>query len=140
VHHSPAVGRGSTSRWRTWPCRQLKAPDDEQFVPGQRPDAITLELWWIRLVAITYEAATTMLRTALSTIIRESNDYTFVLMNTSGQGIAEFHGGIPAFAALMRVLTRPLRDGSPAASLREVTLTSPTIPGSCPVTCPTSRW
>ncbi len=41
-------------------------------------DAITLEVWWSRLVAIADEAATTLLRTAFSTIIRESNDYTVV--------------------------------------------------------------
>jgi N-methylhydantoinase A len=46
-------------------------------------DVTTLEVWWSRLVAITDEAATTLLRTAFSTIIRESNDYTVVLMNTS---------------------------------------------------------
>jgi N-methylhydantoinase B len=62
-------------------------------------DPITLEVWWSRLVAIADEAATTLLRTAFSTIIRESNDYTVVLMNTSGQTIAECHAGIPVFAA-----------------------------------------
>jgi hypothetical protein len=35
-------------------------------------DAITLEVWWSRLVVIAGEAATTLLRTAFSTIIRES--------------------------------------------------------------------
>jgi N-methylhydantoinase B len=38
-------------------------------------DGITLEVWWSRLIAIADEAATTLLRTAFSTIIRESNDY-----------------------------------------------------------------
>ena len=50
-------------------------------------DPITLEVWWSPLAAD--EAATTLLRTAFSTIIRESNDYTVVLMDTSGQTIAE---------------------------------------------------
>jgi hypothetical protein len=36
-------------------------------------DAIALEVWWSRLVAIADEAATTLPRTAFSTIIRESN-------------------------------------------------------------------
>jgi N-methylhydantoinase B len=59
-------------------------------------DAITLEVWWSRLAAIADEAATTLLRTALSMIIREPNDYTIVLMNTSGQTIAECRAGIRA--------------------------------------------
>jgi N-methylhydantoinase B len=81
-------------------------------------DAITLEVWWSRLVAIADEAATTLLRTAFSTIIRESNDYTVVLMNTSGQTIAECRAGIPGFAALMSVLTGRLLAKFPAESWR----------------------
>jgi hypothetical protein len=36
-------------------------------------DGVRLELWWSRLTAIVDEAASAMLRTAFSTIIRESN-------------------------------------------------------------------
>jgi N-methylhydantoinase B len=82
-------------------------------------DPITLEVWWSRLAAIADEAATTLLRTAFSTIIRESNDYTVVLMNTSGQTIAECRAGIPGFAALMSVLTRHLLAKFPAPSWRD---------------------
>jgi N-methylhydantoinase B len=82
-------------------------------------DPITLEVWWSRLAAIADEAAATLLRTAFSTIIRESNDYTVVLMNTSGQTIAECRAGIPGFAALMSVLTRHLLAKFPALSWRD---------------------
>jgi hypothetical protein len=47
-------------------------------------DGVRLEVWWSRLTAIVDEAASAMLRTAFSTIIRESNDYTVVLMSSSG--------------------------------------------------------
>ncbi|MCO5970603.1 hydantoinase B/oxoprolinase family protein [Actinoallomurus soli] len=76
-------------------------------------DPIKLEVWWSRLVSVTDEAATTLLRTAFSTIIRESNDYTVVLMNRSGRTIAECRAGIPAFAALMSVLTGRLLERFP---------------------------
>jgi N-methylhydantoinase B len=98
----------TTSRWPAWSCREDRALD-----------AITLEVWWSRLVAIADEAATSLLRTAFSTIIRESNDYTVVVMNTSGQTIAECHAGIPGFAALMSVLTRQLLARFPADSWRD---------------------
>jgi len=98
----------TTSRWPAWSCREDGALD-----------AITLEVWWSRLVAIADEAATSLLRTAFSTIIRESNDYTVVVMNTSGQTIAECHAGIPGFAALMSVLTRQLLARFPADSWRD---------------------
>ncbi|MFD0319049.1 hydantoinase B/oxoprolinase family protein [Streptomyces flavalbus] len=68
-------------------------------------DPIGLEVRWDRLAAATDEAAATVLRTAFSTIIRESNDYTVVLMDRAGRTMAESRAGIPAFAALMSSLT-----------------------------------
>ncbi len=82
-------------------------------------DPIRLEVWWSRLAAIADEAATTLLRTAFSTIIRESNDYTVVLMNSGGETIAECRAGVPAFAVLMGVLTRHLLARFPAGTWRE---------------------
>lgn len=77
-------------------------------------DAVDLEVRWSRLAAITDEAATTLLRAAFSTIIRESNDYTVVLMNPDGRTIAESRAGIPAFAALIGTLTARLLEAFPA--------------------------
>lgn len=64
-------------------------------------DPITLEIYWSRLIAIADEAASTLLRTAFSTIIRESNDYVTCLMNAKGETLAECSGGVPAFAGLL---------------------------------------
>lgn len=64
-------------------------------------DPITLEIWWSRLIAVADEAATALLRTAFSTIVRESNDFATVLMNRKGKSIAECSGGIPAFAGIV---------------------------------------
>jgi N-methylhydantoinase B len=80
---------------------------------------ITLEIWWSRLVAIVDESATTLLRTAFSTIIREANDYTVVLLNAQGETIAECRAGIPAFAALMGVMTRHVLKKFPLETWRE---------------------
>jgi N-methylhydantoinase B len=77
-------------------------------------DPVDLELHWSRLAAIADEAAAVLLRTAFSTIVRESNDYTVVLMDPSGRTIAECRAGIPAFAALLSVLTGHLLDRFPA--------------------------
>jgi N-methylhydantoinase B len=82
-------------------------------------DAVDLEVRWSRLAAITDQAATTLLRAAFSTIIRESNDYTVVLMNPDGRTIAESRAGIPAFAALIGSLTGRLLQTFPAGSWRE---------------------
>jgi N-methylhydantoinase B len=80
---------------------------------------ITLEIWWSRLVAIVDESATTLLRTAFSTIIREANDYTVVLLNAQGETVAECRAGIPAFAALMGVMTRHVLEKFPLETWRE---------------------
>ena len=77
-------------------------------------DPVGLEVRWDRLAAATDEAASTMLRTAFSTIIRESNDYTVVLMDRAGRTMAESRAGTPAFAALMSSLTALVLERFPA--------------------------
>ncbi|WP_255273455.1 hydantoinase B/oxoprolinase family protein [Actinomadura madurae] len=87
--------------------------------PERRLDPVVLEIWWSRLAAFADEAATTLLRTAFSTIIRESNDYTVVIMNRAGETVAECRAGIPAFAALMTPLTQELLRRYPAEDWQE---------------------
>lgn len=77
-------------------------------------DPVGLEVRWDRLASATDEAASTMLRTAFSTIIRESNDYTVVLMDRRGRTMAESRAGIPGFAALMSSLTGLVLERFPA--------------------------
>ena len=62
--------------------------EDEGF------DPITLEIFWSRLISIADEAAAALLRTAFSTIVRESNDYATVLMDRNGDSLSENTGGI----------------------------------------------
>ncbi|MBR7825104.1 hydantoinase B/oxoprolinase family protein [Actinospica sp. MGRD01-02] len=88
-------------------------------VADQTPDAVDLEVRWSRVAAITDEAATTLLRAAFSTIIRESNDYTVVLMDPAGRTVAESRAGIPAFAALIGTLTARLLEVHPAETWHE---------------------
>jgi N-methylhydantoinase B len=71
-----------------------------------RYDPITLEVYWSRLVAVADEAASTLLRTAFSTIIRESNDYVTCLLNARGETLVECSGGVPTFAGLLGRTTR----------------------------------
>jgi N-methylhydantoinase B len=84
-----------------------------------RFDPITLEILWSRLVAVADEAATTLLRTAFSPIIRESNDFATCLMNADGETLAECSGGIPTFAGLLGRTARACLQKYPAESWRE---------------------
>jgi N-methylhydantoinase B len=86
---------------------------------SQQFDAITLEILWSRLIAVADEAATALLRTAFSPIIRESNDYATCLMNVRGETLAECSGGIPAFAGLLGRTARQFLKKFPAETWRE---------------------
>lgn len=73
-------------------------------------DPIGLEIIWRRLVAIADEAATTLVRTSFSPIVRESNDYSCVVFDADGSAIVENTLGIPSFNAVMsRTLGHMLR-------------------------------
>lgn len=77
-------------------------------------DPISLEIWWSRLIAVADEAGATLLRTAFSTAVRESNDYATVLMDRHGRSVAECSAGIPAFAGLIpRVVRHALAKYAP---------------------------
>ncbi|MBI3514978.1 MAG: hydantoinase B/oxoprolinase family protein [Proteobacteria bacterium] len=64
-------------------------------------DPVTLEILWSRLISITDESAAALLRTSFSTIVRESNDFTTVLMDAEGQSLAENTAGIPSFVGIL---------------------------------------
>lgn len=64
-------------------------------------DPITLEILWSRLISIADESAAALLRTAFSTVVRESNDFTTVLMDADCNCLAENTAGIPSFVGML---------------------------------------
>jgi len=62
-----------------------------------RVDPVSLEILWQRLTAVADEAATTLVRTSFSPIMRESNDLSCVIFDARGNAIAEDTIGIPSF-------------------------------------------
>ncbi len=73
-------------------------------------DPVTLEILWNRLINIADEAATTLVRTSFSPIVRESNDFSCVIFDAEGNAIAENTIGIPSFnMTLSRSLQHILR-------------------------------
>src|ERR1019366_7583016 len=92
----------------------IPAPDESLGAPEARRypvtatgggeieyDPISLEIIWSRLNAIADEAASILLRSSFSTIIREAHDYACVLMDAEGQSLAESSVTVPAFNATM---------------------------------------
>ena len=58
---------------------------------------IDLEIYWNRLIAITDEAGATLKRTSFSTVVRESNDFACVLLDTEARLVAQSTLSIPGF-------------------------------------------
>lgn len=81
-------------------------------------DPISLEIYWSRLISIADEAATSLVRTAFSTIVRESNDYATVIMDRNGDSVCENTGGIASFSCILPKTTKIFLDKFPLESWR----------------------
>lgn len=81
-------------------------------------DPIALEIYWNRLISIADEAATGLLRTAFSTIVRESNDFATVLMDRYGDSVSENTGGIASFSCILPKTTKVFLEKYPAGTWR----------------------
>ena len=62
---------------------------------SDRVDPLFLQVVWKRLVATMDAAAGTMRRTAVSTLVRECNDFGLVLTDARGRSVAEPGGALP---------------------------------------------
>jgi N-methylhydantoinase B len=68
-------------------------------MPADRktPDPVFLEIVWSRLTSIVDEAAAAVLRTAFSTVVRESHDLCCMLTDEQGQALVQATDSIPSF-------------------------------------------
>jgi N-methylhydantoinase B/oxoprolinase/acetone carboxylase alpha subunit len=71
-------------------------------------DAATLEILWSRLVGITDEMWTTILKTSFSTIISQALDYGVALLDVNGGLIAHASGSMPIFNNALPTICRDL--------------------------------
>jgi N-methylhydantoinase B len=60
-------------------------------------DPVSLEILWSRLIAVSEEQAAMVLRTAFSSIVRESYDFTCVLLTPEGDLLAQPYQSLPGF-------------------------------------------
>lgn len=80
-------------------------------------DAVVLEVLWRRLIALTDEAAGTLVRSSFCTIVRESNDYACVLMDSAGRSVAQSSVSVPSFLGTLPITCKHFLQRFPAASL-----------------------
>lgn len=82
-------------------------------------DPISLEILWNRLVAITDEAAVTLIRTSFSTIVRESLDFACVLLDAQGRSLAQCTVAPPSFIGTLPRTVKGLTAHFPPEALRD---------------------
>lgn len=114
-------------------------------------DPVTLEVIWNRLVSVATQQQDTLMRTAFSTIVRESQDLACGLFDTRGRMVAQSISGTPghinAMATSMRhfLSAYPLETLAPgdvlitndpwmtAGQINDITITTPIFSGDRPV-------
>lgn len=81
-------------------------------------DPITVEILWTRLISAVDEAALTLHRTSFSTVVRESHDYTCMVLDPTGRAVAQATRSVPSFIGTLPMSVRAFLERFPAASLR----------------------
>lgn len=81
-------------------------------------DPISLKILWDRLISITDEGVTTLIRTAFSTVVREAYDLSVLLLDTDGELLAQGTQSIPSFTGSAPATLGHMLARFPSATLR----------------------
>lgn len=78
---------------------------------------IDLEIYWSRLIAVVDEAGAALKRTAFSTVVRESNDFSCVLLDQDGELLAMSSISVPGFIGTASLSLRRMLEVFPVREL-----------------------
>lgn len=81
-------------------------------------DPITLGIIWSRLIGITDDMWTTVLRTAVSTIIGAAQDFGCEILDAEGNSVAHSNRSMPVFNIVMPTVTRAVLEQHPIETMR----------------------
>ena len=81
-------------------------------------DPVSLEIMWSRLLNVTEEMWTTILRTAVSTIIASANDFGCEVLDAKGRSIAHAYRSMPVFNMTMPNVTKEILKKHPVESIQ----------------------
>jgi N-methylhydantoinase B len=81
-------------------------------------DAVSLGIMWDRLVSLTDEIVSTLIRSSFSTIVYESYDLTVAVLDAETHTMAQGTFGIPAFIGSAPVTARHMLAKFPAETLK----------------------
>lgn len=82
-------------------------------------NAIDLEIYWNRLISIVDEAGAALMRTSFSTVVRESNDFSVVLLDPEGRLVAQSSWSVPGFIGTAPLSLRKMLQRIPKSELSE---------------------
>ncbi|MBV9599125.1 MAG: hydantoinase B/oxoprolinase family protein [Chloroflexi bacterium] len=80
-------------------------------------DPIALEVLWSRLLSVTNEQQAALMRTAFSTVVRESQDLACGVFDTRGNMVAQSETGTPGHINAMATCMRHFQAAYPASTL-----------------------
>ncbi|MDI3339029.1 MAG: hydantoinase B/oxoprolinase family protein [Sphaerobacter sp.] len=81
-------------------------------------DPISLEIMWSRLIGIADDMWTTVLRTAVSTIIGAAQDFGCEILDAEGHSVAHSNRSMPVFNIVMPTVTRAVIARHPIETMR----------------------
>lgn len=81
-------------------------------------DAVNLGIMWDRLITITDEALSTLVRTSFSTNVRESYDLSCMLFDAEGRSIAQGKYSVPSFTGTAPETVAHMLERFPAETLK----------------------
>ncbi|MBX6341256.1 MAG: hydantoinase B/oxoprolinase family protein, partial [Thermomicrobiaceae bacterium] len=81
-------------------------------------DPISLEIMWSRLIGIADDMWTTVLRTAVSTIIGAAQDFGCEILDATGSSLAHSNRSMPVFNMVMPTVTRAVMRRFPPERMR----------------------
>ncbi len=81
-------------------------------------DPVTTEVLWTRLISGVDEAALTLHRTSFSTVVRESHDYTCMVLDPRGRAVAQATRSVPSFIGTLPMSVQAFLARFPAETLR----------------------
>jgi len=81
-------------------------------------DAVSLAIMWDRLISVTDEIVSTLVRTSFSTIVRESYDLSVVLLDAEGKLMAQGSFSVPVFIGTAPRTLRYMLEKFPPETLK----------------------
>ena len=81
-------------------------------------DAATLQIVWQRLISVADEMAAVLLRTAFSSVVRESNDLACAVLTAKGDLLVEYGRSVPVFTGTVANTVRKMIEEFGASNLK----------------------